>query len=73
VGVCDDGEETQGAVEGPAGAAGGVDIRRLQLADLCKRVVGVCDDGRNPGGGLLARLEEQRKKSSKTEPLEASV
>jgi hypothetical protein len=49
-----------------------VDIRRVQLADLCKRAVGVCDDGRNPGVCLLAKLEEQRKKSSRTEPLEAS-
>ena len=33
-----------------AGAAGGGDIRGVQLAGHCKYAVGVCDDGDKAGG-----------------------
>jgi hypothetical protein len=33
-----------------AGAAGGGDFRRVQLAGHCKHAVGVCDDGDKAGG-----------------------
>jgi hypothetical protein len=38
------------AVDGAAGAAGGGDIRGVQLVGYCKHAVGVCDDGGKAGG-----------------------
>jgi hypothetical protein len=40
VGVCDDGDKAGGADDGAAGAAGGGDMRRVQLAECCKHAEG---------------------------------
>ena len=39
MGVCDDGDKAGGADDGAAGAAGGGDIRGVQLSGGCKHVV----------------------------------
>jgi hypothetical protein len=44
VGVFDDGDKARGTDDGAVGAAGGGDIRGVQLAGCCKHAVGVCDD-----------------------------
>ena len=54
VGVCDDGDKAGEADDGAAGAAGGGDIRRVQLAECCSCAVGVCNDGDKAGGACDA-------------------
>ncbi len=49
VGICDDGDKAREADDGAAGAAGGGDIRGVQLAGYCKHTVGVCYDGDKAG------------------------
>ena len=49
VGVYDEGEKVGWVACGAAGAAGGGDIRGVQLAGGCKHAVGVCDDGDKAG------------------------
>ncbi len=50
MGVCDDGEEAEGAADRAAGAVGGGDIMGLQLAGCCKHAVGVCEIWEEGGG-----------------------
>ena len=39
MGVCDDGRKAGGACDGAAGAAGGSDIRGVELAECCKHTL----------------------------------